>query len=862
MWPDASASVDRGTRLNDRRNDRGLSRYRHMRHAGATPEPFGAGGVRPGLFVVQQHAARRMHYDLRLEWRGALLSWAVPKGPSLDPSEKRMAVQVEDHPVEYADFEGVIPEGNYGAGEVILWDRGRWIPREDPDAGLASGKLLFDLEGFKLRGRFTLVRTARGGAQGREWLLIKKEDAHASRDPTPHGDMSVLSGRTLAELRDGAPRLSELAREIERSGARAGRVDAAALRPMLAERAAAAFSAPGWLFEVKYDGYRMIASAGAGAALYTRSGRAAAARFPEVVQALAALPVPHAVLDGELVAFDAEGRPSFQRLQQRAQLARPEEIARAQVEIAVGFQVFDLLGFGERDLRDLPLARRKEFLSRLVPPVGVLLAAPHFEERGEEVYAQVQALGLEGIVAKRADSPYRSGRTPLWKKVRSLATADLVVVGFTVPAGSRTGFGALHLARAEAGGLVYTGRVGSGFSDHDLLTLRADLDALTCDTPACRGAPPATRADRWVEPRLVCEVRYTEVTGDGLLRQPVFLRLRDDKTPDECRLEEAEPRAEAEAEPETAPAAQVAAPASRKEVPFTNREKVFWPDDGLTKGDLLDYYRDIAPWLLAYLADRPLVMTRFPDGIAGKSFFQKDAPAWAPPWVRTERMWSEEGERELRYFVCEDVESLLYVINLGTIPLHVWSSRISKLQHPDWCILDLDPKGAPFAHVVEVARALHALCEELALPSFVKTSGSTGLHVLVPLGAQLTHAQSRALAELLAQAVVARVPEIATVARSLRRRDGKVYVDALQNGHGKLLVAPFSARPVPGARVSMPLRWRDVTARLDPAQFHLRNAPARMRRLGGDPLAPVLRESPDLLVALERLARQMPGTGA
>ncbi|HEX5067022.1 MAG TPA: DNA ligase D [Myxococcota bacterium] len=860
--------MDRGRRLNRSGNDRGLARYRRMRRAGATPEPMGAGGARPGLFVVQQHAARRLHYDLRLEWRGALLSWAVPKEPSLDPDVKNLAVHVEDHPVEYADFEGVIPDGNYGAGEVILWDRGRWIPREDPDVGLESGKLLFDLEGFKLRGRFTLVRTARRGASSNEWLLIKKADAHATRDPIAHADASVLSGRSLEELKGGVARLGKLALAVERSGARAGRVDAARVRPMLAERAAAPFSAPGWLFEVKYDGYRMLASAGAsGGALYTRSGRSAAERFPEVAQALAALPVAHAVLDGEIVAEGADGRPSFQRLQQRAQLTRADEIARLAIEIPVRFHVFDLLGFGDFDLRDLPLTRRKELLAELLPPLGPLRSVPHFETRGEEVYAQVQALGLEGIVGKRADSPYRSGRTPVWKKVRSLATADLAVVGFTAPAGARSGFGALHLARAEAGGLVYTGRVGSGFSERDLVALRADLDALGRDTPPCRNAPPSTRADRWVEPKLVCEVRYTEVTGDGLLRQPVFLRMRDDKAPEECVLEEpafgdadAEPDPESRASPAAAAPVEVpaAAPAAERVVPFTNREKVFWPDEGYTKGDLLDYYRDISRWLLPYLADRPLVMTRFPDGIHGKSFFQKDAPAWAPPWVRTERMWSEDSERELRYFVCEDVESLLYVINLGTIPLHIWSSRLANLQHPDWCILDLDPKGAPFAHVVEVARGVHALCEELELPTYVKTSGSTGIHVLVPLGAQLTHEQSRQLAELLAQAVVSRLPQISTVARSLRKRDGKVYVDALQNGHGKLLVAPFSARPVAAASVSMPLRWREVNADLDPASFQLKNAAARMRKLRGDPLAPVLREAPDLLGALRRLSERLP----
>ncbi|HXK25253.1 MAG TPA: DNA ligase D [Myxococcota bacterium] len=849
---------------------RDLAAYRAKRRPGATPEPFGSGLSQPGLFVVQQHAATRLHYDLRLELRGVLLSWAVPKGPSLDPREKRLAVHVEDHPVEYADFEGVIPEGNYGAGEVILWDRGRWIPREDPEAGLRSGKLLFDLEGFKLRGRFTLVRTRREGKEGREWLLIKKADGYATAEPIAHERRSVLSGRTLEDLAGkGAGELDALGREMERGGARAARVDAARARPMLAERTGRAFSAPGWLFEVKLDGYRAIASAGrSGAALYTRSGRPLGDRFPEVMRGLAALPVAHAVLDGELVALDAQGRPSFQRFQQRARLSRADEIARTEVEIPVSYQVFDLLGFGDRDLRDLPLAQRKQWLLRLLPPLGALRYVEHFEERGEAVYAQVEALGFEGIVAKRADAPYRAGRSPLWKKVRSLETADLVVVGYTAPSGSRAGFGALQLARATGDGFVYCGRVGTGFGDDDLVRLRSDLDALRRDTPPCEAAPRAAHGNAWVEPRLVCEVRFTEVTQEGLLRQPVFVRLRDDKPPRECMLELRPGRGDddspaAEAEAAAAPKAS-AAPAEPpvKQVAFSNRDKLFWPEDGLRKGDLIDYYESISPWLLPYLKDRPLVMTRFPDGIAGKSFFQKDAPAWAPSWVRTETMWSEASSRELRYFVCDDVESLLYVINMGTIPLHVWASRLSNLQHPDWCILDFDPKGAPFAHVVRACRAAYELCRELELPACLKTSGASGLHLLIPLGGQLTHEQSRALAELMARVVVTREPDISTVTRSLRRRGGKVYVDALQNGHGKLLVAPFSVRPLPGAPVSMPLRPSELGSRLDPPRFHVRNAASRMRRLRGDPLAPVLRESPDLLGALERLARQMPGTGA
>jgi bifunctional non-homologous end joining protein LigD len=829
----------------------GLDAYRAKRHADRTPEPFGAEKARrPGLFVVQQHAARRLHYDLRLEWGGVLLSWAVPKGPSLDPSEKRLAVRVEDHPVEYADFEGVIPEGNYGAGAVIVWDIGRWTPIEDPEAGLASGKLLFDLAGYKLGGRFTLVRT--GGKKkpdSKEWLLIKKPDAWASDAPDAMEGSSVLSGLRIEERRDGSPRLERLAAEIADSGAPQRALRVADVRPMLAERMDAPFSDPEWLFEVKVDGYRMLGAREEGEGLlFTRNGRPAAARFPEIARSLASLPLDHVILDGEIAVTDAEGRPRFGLLQRRAALERARDIEAAVVASPVTWFVFDLLAFEGYDLRGQPLSQRKQWLERFLPANGPLRVTPHFVGRGEDVWAEIQSRGLEGMVAKRADSPYRAGRSPWWKKLRGLQSDDFVIVGFTAPRGGRTGFGALHLASHVDGALRYFGRVGTGFRDADLEALRSRLDALRRDTPACVGAVPQTRANVWVEPLLVGEVRFAEVTADGLLRQPSWIALRDDKEPVECiRAGEGE-----EGSPEPLP--EVVS-GDERSVPFTNLEKVFWPADAFTKGDLIDYHRRVAPWLLAYLRDRPLVLTRYPDGIEGKSFFQKDAPEWVPDWVRTEQMWSEHAEREVNYFVCDDLDSLLYVINMGTIPLHVWSSRVADLQHPDWCILDLDPKGAPFSQVVTLAREIRAICEEVALPAYPKTSGSSGLHVLMPLGGQLTFEQSRMLAELLARWVVARHPEIATIARSVRAREGKVYVDHLQNGHGRLLVAPFSVRPLPGAPVSMPLRWREVNARLDPRRYTIRNAVARMSRLdGGDPLAPVLDSAPDLAAALARLS--------
>ncbi|HSS43886.1 MAG TPA: DNA ligase D, partial [Thermoanaerobaculia bacterium] len=490
---------------------------------------------------------------------------------------------------------------------------------------------------------------------------------------------------------------------------------------------------------------------------------------------------------------------------------------------------------------------RKSLLKLLLPRAGPLRYADHIEERGEELFEQVRAMGLEGVVGKKADAPYRAGRSGDWIKVRLDRTGDFVVVGLTQPRGSRAGFGALHLAVSDGGSLVYAGRVGTGFTEKQLKQLRAQLASAERDTPACSGALPQGKGHIWVEPRMVCEVRYKEWTKEGLLRQPAFLRFRDDKPIEEC-VREGEPA-------QLSPARVVEAP--ERKVPFSHLDKVFWPQEGYTKGDLIEYYREISPWLLPYLRDRPIVMTRYPDGIAGKSFFQKDAPSFAPDWVRTERIWSEHAEREIDYFVCDDLETLLYIVNLGSIPLHVWSSRVEALERPDWSIVDLDPKKAPFAHVVRVARAIHALCEEIELPGFIKTSGATGLHVLIPLGGQCTYAESRTLAEVLARVIEQDLPEIATTARAIGSRGGRVYLDYLQNGHGRTIAGPFSARPLPGATASAPLNWGEVNGRLDPKKFTIQTLPARMRRFKEDPLRPVLTGKPDLPRALARLTERL-----
>ena len=810
-----------------------LDDYRRKRSPERTPEPFGSGESRPGIFVVQKHAATRLHYDLRLEWDGALKSWAVPKGPSPDPADKRLAMQTEDHPVEYADFEGVIPAGNYGAGPMIVWDRGRCAHLIDPRQGMRDGKLLFELSGYKLRGRWTLVRTKRSP---KEWLLIKETgDEHVRRKGT-FPDRSVLSGLGVDEVGQG--RDAAIAAELESLGAPRRRVDAAEVQVMLAEPREQAFDDPRWLFELKVDGFRAVAAKqGARAAIHYRRGADATASFPDLANAMLALPYQHLVLDGEIAVLDAQGRPVFQRLQRRALLTGPHDLARAAAELPASLFAFDLLGFGDYDLRPLPLLQRKAVLRRLIPELGPLRYVDHVEGQGRALFASIRELGLEGIVAKRKDSPYRGGRFRDWAKVRIDRTGDFVVVGTTQGEGSRGGFGALHVAQQGPEGLVYVGRVGGGFSEQELSQAQARLEELTIARPACTGPLPKGRGHTWCKPVLVVEVRYKEITEDGLLRQPTFLRFRPDKAADEADHQPAS-----------------AAPPPRAPV-LSNLDKVFWPEAGYTKGDLIDYYRDISPWLLPYLRDRAVTLTRYPDGIAGKSFFQKDAPAHVPGWVRTARVQGDG--RELDFFVCDDLETLLYVVNLGTIPLHLPANRLDR--NPDWCVIDLDPKEAPFAWVVTLAIAVHQLCEELELPSFPKTSGQKGLHVLIPLGAQLTHAQATSLGELIARVVEGRHPEIGTTERNIAARRGRVYLDFLQNGDGKTIAGPFSARPVPAATVSAPLRWSEVNGKLDPKKFTLKSLPARMKRLSGDPLLPVLTLSPDLPAALQRLAGRLKG---
>jgi bifunctional non-homologous end joining protein LigD len=787
-----------------------LGTYLDKRNPQRTPEPFHDG--KPGerlRFVVHEHHARRHHFDLRLEWNGVLLSFAVPRGIPSEIGVKNLAVHTEDHPLTYLGFEGFIPKGEYGGGDMSIWDRGTFLPLIDPDDGLKDGKLLFELSGEKARGLFTLVHTQPKDGSTNQWLLFKKPDDWAG------------------EHREDT--LPAVLGEVQSSGAERAKLMPSDVELMLASsRDNGAFSDPGWIFELKYDGYRLLAAKdGQKTALRYRHGDDVTARFAEISRAMSRLHCGHIVLDGELVALKPDGRTHFHGLEKRAHLDDPRDVEAGIKAVPLTFMAFDLLALEGYDLRSLPLWRRKQWLSMLLRgEKGTIRYTQHIEEDGVGLYEKVVPLGLEGLIAKQRHSRYVGGRSLEWQKIKVLKSDEFAVVGFGLPKRGRAGFSSLLLADEKAS--VFKGRVGSGFDGETLVAMRDRLDALVRKTPVVEIPKEDQKDTVYVAPKMRVQVRYHSMTDEGRVRHAVFERLRDDKVKEKAKA--ASPR-----------------------VSVSNEQKVFFPERGATKGDLVAYYRAIAPFALPYYRERPAMLTRYPDGINGKSFYQKDAPDFIPPWLRTVRIFSDGAQREVDHFVLDDAEALAFVANLGTIPIHVWSSRVDALDRPDYCIIDLDPKTAPFQHVVTIALALRALCEAIELPSYVKTTGSSGLHVLLPLGRVCTYAQSKLLAELLSRVIVSQLPEIATLERDPKRRGGKVYLDCYQNGHGKTIAAAFCVRPVPEASVSMPLSWSQVNKRLTPRQFTMKNALDEIGRRKSDPHAGLLRDAPDLLACLERL---------
>lgn len=575
--------------------------------------------------------------------------------------------------------------------------------------------------------------------------------------------------------------------------------------------------------------------------LVLRRGREATKEFPEITAAMAAIPGPDFIIDGELVIQDPAGNPIFQRLLKRSTLTAPRDIELAMHADPAVYFGFDLLMLDGVDLRNQPLRARKELLFKLLPKLDRVLPVEHVEEQGEALLELVKARGLEGILAKKADSPYRGGRGENWLKIALKHVWDFAIVGWA------DDWGALYLATWDSEKFIYAGKVGSGFTPKLADSIRPVLEPTRVKHPPCSGDPPKEREAVWCAPTVVCEVRYKNWPEGLSLREPAFLRFRPDKTVKECPT----PKEGMTAQPNP----EAPAVSSR---PLSSPTKVFFPEDGLTKQDLFDYYQSVSPWLLPYLADRPMMMTRFPDGIRGKSFFQKGKPEKAPDFLRTVRVRNDEEQRDIDQIICDDLRTLEWCVSMGAIPLHIPASRTADPEHPDWAVIDFDPKETPFSQVVTLARSLHELCEAAGLPSFPKTSGSTGIHVLIPLGGQLDHAGAKQLAELLSTLLVAKHPELATLERSLNRRAGRVYVDAIQNGSGKVLAAPLCVRPYAKAPVSMPLSWAEVAPGLQAKQYTIRDALGRLEA-DGDPMANVRVLKPDLAQVLAKLsANQQP----
>ena len=912
-----------------------LAEYEAKRDFGRTPEPppsapaAGGGPAGPLTFVVQQHRATRMHWDLRLELDGAMHSWPLPKGPSANPRERRLAIRTENHPLGYASFEGVIPKGEYGAGEVIVWDRGDYSPDEDGHtsfgdraeaearvrAGIAAGKLSVTFRGRKLKGSWALVRTR---AADNSWLLIKHRDeaADPARDLTAE-DASVISGLTIADLRGGRlpdparggtpPRLADL------PGAASGPIPPR-VEPMLASPAAEPFSSPAWRFEPKLDGVRAIATiAGGEASLRARSGLDITAQYPALARALARQPAAEAVLDGEIVALDERGAPSFARLQQRLNLHQPDLIAVADAELPVLFFAFDLLHLDGWDLRRTPLEHRAEALARVLLPGPLAQPVQSFAADGVAAFEAVSRLGLEGIVAKRRDGAYEDGkRSRGWLKIKARRRGPYLVGGYRRGEGARRGsFGALLLGeRGEDGALRYKGRVGSGFDDAALRGLRERLDALATDANPFAADPPDAANVTFVRPELAAEVEYARESDDGHLREPVFVRLLDGgeaadgrrkarrrrapAAPPADREDLAAPAADAIAEVIEqlgggAPEAAIAVEGS--ELRVSNLDKELWPAHAgapaVTKRDLLRYLAGVSPWLLPHLRDRPVTLARHPDGIGGgPAFYQKhyDRP---PPFVETADVWVDSAGGDGTALFCNNLPTLLWLGQLANLELHVSLARASAgpdgaglplafsgskrqversaLGHPDFVLFDLDPYiyaggEAPgeeprpnpraFARTVEVARWLKELLDAASLSSFVKTSGATGLHIYVPILRQFGYAAVRSVAGAFADFLRRAHPREVTLEWATGRRTGLVYVDVNQNARTRNLAAPFSPRTKPGAPVSMPLRWDELDD-ADPAAFTIRTAPGRLAR-GGDPWADVLAHKHDLRALAER----------
>ena len=861
-----------------------LEEYQRKRRFDKTPEPSGEepGPAKENTFVVQKPSARRLHYDFRLAINGTLKSWAVPKGPSLSSADKRLAVQTEDHPLEYGGFEGKIPEGSYGAGTVMVWDRGTFRAEGNVDAlkQLERGEIKFNLNGEKLRGSFVLVKL-KHSQKGNEWLMIKHKDA--AEDPAwdiEKHDGSVLTGRTLEEIKEESPPKRQasplLAAELE--GARKAAMPSR-LGPMLATIGEAPFSDPNWLFEIKWDGVRAFAwIAGRALTLRSRTGQDITRRYPELASLPEAIAAREVILDGEIVALDARGHSDFERLQERMHVRAPSE--NLVTKTPVVYYAFDLLYYDGYDLREAPLLERKQLLQRLLHTSHRFRYSDHQLERGEELFELARENSLEGILAKRVSSPYVSDRSANWVKLKVTKTVDAVVGGWTAARTPAIPFGSLLLGLYQGKKLRFIGHVGSGFGEKRLDELANQLKRLEVSTCPFDTIPETNEKPTWVSPVLVARVKFSGWTDEHALRHPVFLGLREDVQPADCRWESevaarATPpavvhapeivgkvlktKSEIEAELFKGRSETVTIELDGKRLRWSNLNKIYFPESGYTKRNLLAYYYRMADYILPFLRDRPLVLRRYPDGIKGQAFFQKDLREGAPDWFVTVPIESEEKGKQIHYATANDLASLLFLTGLGCMDHNPWSSRLDDLDHPDYFFFDLDPSdGTDFSIVVTIARALEDELKELSLVSFLKTSGATGIHLYIPVEPVYTYEQLRTFAEIVARTVSTKHQNLVTNERSVARRPaGRVLIDVQQNAHGRPLAAPYAVRAFPKAPVSAPILPRELRPNLRPENLNMTSVFPRLKEKG-DLWADFWNDRQRLEQAIELLSQRMP----
>jgi len=845
-----------------------LSKYNQKRDFKQTREPKGKieKSASELIFVVQKHAASHLHYDFRLEMDGVLKSWAVPKGPSMDPEVKRLAMMVEDHPYSYKDFEGTIPEGNYGAGNVIVWDNGTYTSDEKTASDekkllsdLAKGHLSFILKGKKLKGEFSLVKLH--GKQENAWLLIKKNDKYASEEDILEKNKSVISKRSLEQLVEKSEKLTSKSEEkttekkVVKKKSNPKADIAEFLKPMLASVSEKPFDDDEWIFENKYDGYRTIAVINPQQVdLFSRNELSFNANFKPIAEELKQ--IDHTVvLDGEIVVENDAGRADFQLLQNY-------------MKTGIGnlkYYVFDLLNLDGNLITELSLLERKELLKILFNkyPFSNVSYSEHTLGDGIKQFEKAVKNKTEGIIAKRADSTYTiNRRSTNWLKIKTANEEEAIIIGITEPRNSRKYFGALLLGQYDGKKLQYIGKCGTGFTESTLKDLYTKLKPLfTAKSPLDEKIPIRDKI-QWVNPKVVCQVKFSEWTQDQHLRHPVYLGIRIDKKAEEVFLSFPKDDSTQLNSDE-----MTITPENKKEktendydlkvgktvLHLTNQNKVYFPKDGITKGDIIHYYNEVSELILPYLKDRPESMNRFPNGIDSPSFYQKDVDVdKIPKWLKTKKVFSESNNADIDYLICNNKETLLYMANLGCIEMNPWNSTTKHIQNPDWLVIDLDPAGNDFSPVITTALVVKEVLDELETECLCKTSGASGLHIYIPLGAKYDYDSIKILGELIAKEVQSRLPDITSIERSIKKRKNKLYIDFLQNRRGQTLAAPYSVRPKPGATVSTPLEWSEVNEKLHPSQFTIKNVLKRFEKKG-DLWTPVLSKGADIKKIIHKL---------